>query len=271
MFWKFRVEKPSHVLYKFGARHFEAEKLSNILFLPIIESYEQQSRLMRAEIKQLKAMKSIGQGIIQSHVTELRLARTEALQLRQEIQLLKTRWHIVICKYIPWKTGSSSMWPEKPSGSWRGLQGCLKGKGIGEYFRNATENILPAEFKPSEVRLGNFWLYLYFIILRLVQDHLQLLKLLINYLHWNVASYYKQIKFDVSGKELIIPLSLNRQPEQDDDGGYTHEIVQGILAAKDEGLVSDEAYHEIRMALPEHVRAQVPLLSSLLQDRKKST
>ena len=32
----------------------------------------------------------------------------------------------------------------------------LKRKKIGEYFRNATENILPAEFKPSEVRLGSF-------------------------------------------------------------------------------------------------------------------
>ena len=33
--------------------------------------------------------------------------------------------------------------------------------------------------------------------------------------------------------------------------------------------MSNEAYHEIRMALPEHVRAQVPPLSSLRQDRKK--
>ena len=79
-----------------------------------------------------------------------------------------------------------------------------------------------------------------------------------------------QIKFDVSGKELVIPLSSNPQPEQNDDGGYTHEIVQRILAAKDEGLVSDKAYHEIRMALPEHVRAQVPPPSSLLQEGKKN-
>ena len=71
------------MLYKRRARHFEAEKLSNILSLPIIESYEQQIRLMRAQIEQLKAMKSIDQGIIQSQVTELRLARTEAFQLRR--------------------------------------------------------------------------------------------------------------------------------------------------------------------------------------------
>ena len=35
--------------------------------------------------------------------------------------------------------------------------------------------------------------------------------------------------------------------------------------------MSDKAYHEIRMALPEHVRVQVPPLSSLLQERKKQS
>lgn len=34
--------------------------------------------------------------------------------------------------------------------------------------------------------------------------------------------------------------------------------------------MSNKAYHETRMALPEHVRAQVPLLSSLLQERQKT-
>ena len=58
----------------------------------------------------------------------------------------------------------------------------LKRKKIGVYFRNAAENILPAEFKPSKVRLGNLTIF-YFIILRFVQDHLELLKLFINYLH----------------------------------------------------------------------------------------
>ena len=33
--------------------------------------------------------------------------------------------------------------------------------------------------------------------------------------------------------------------------------------------MNDKAYHKIRMALAEHVRAQVPPLSSLLQERKK--
>ena len=87
MFSKFKVEKPSNVLYKRGARHFEAEKSGNILFLPIVETYDQQIRLMRAEIERLKTMKSIDQAIIQSEVTELKLARAEALQLRQEIMI----------------------------------------------------------------------------------------------------------------------------------------------------------------------------------------
>ena len=87
MFSKFKVEKPSHVLYKRGARHFEAEKSGNILFLSIVEIYHQQIGLMRAKIERLKTMKSIDQPIIQSQVTELTFARAEALQLRQELQL----------------------------------------------------------------------------------------------------------------------------------------------------------------------------------------
>ena len=50
LFSKFKVEKPSHVLYKRGARHFEAEKSANILSLPIAEAYDQQIGLMHAEI-----------------------------------------------------------------------------------------------------------------------------------------------------------------------------------------------------------------------------
>ena len=76
----FKVEKPSNVLYKRDARHFEAEKSGNILFLPIVETYDQQIRLMRAEIEWLKTMKSIDQAIIQSEVTELTIARAKALR-----------------------------------------------------------------------------------------------------------------------------------------------------------------------------------------------
>ena len=139
------------MLYKRGARHFEAEKSSNILSLPIVESYDQQIRLMRAEIEQLKAMKAIDQGTIQSQVTELRLAKTEAFQLRQEIQLLRdevarSRLQVDPVKNrVKFNVTRKTFWElEKSSRS-------LKRKKIGEYFRNAAENILPAEFKPSEV------------------------------------------------------------------------------------------------------------------------
>ena len=71
MFSKFNVEKPSNVLYKRSPRHFEAVKSGNILFLSIVETYDQQIRLKRAEIERLKAMKSIDKAIIQSQVTEL--------------------------------------------------------------------------------------------------------------------------------------------------------------------------------------------------------
>ena len=131
------------MLYKRGARYFEAEKSSNILSLPI-------------EIELLKAMKSIDQGIIQSQVTELRLARTEAFQLRQEIHLLRdgvahSRLQVDPVKNrVKFNVTRKTFWElEKSVRS-------LKRKKIGEYFRNAAENILPAEFKPSEVRLGNF-------------------------------------------------------------------------------------------------------------------
>ena len=34
-----------------------------------------------------------------------------------------------------------------------------------------------------------------------------------------------------------------------DDEGYSHEGVQGILVVKDQGLVSEKAYHEVTMGL----------------------
>ena len=66
--------------------NFEAEKSGNVLLLPIVETYDHKTRLMRAEIERLKTMKSIDQAI-HSQVKELTLARSEALHLRQKIQL----------------------------------------------------------------------------------------------------------------------------------------------------------------------------------------
>ena len=159
MFSKFKIEKPSHVLYKHDARHFEAEQSANILSLPLVEAYDQQIRLMRAEIERLKAKKSIDQAIMQSQVTELTLARAEAFQLRQEIQLLrdevarsrpqvdpvKNRVKFNVTRKNFWDLGKSAR--------------SLKRKKIGEYFRNAAEKELPMEFKPTEVCLGNFFSY----------------------------------------------------------------------------------------------------------------
>lgn len=76
-----------------------------------------------------------------------------------------------------------------------------------------------------------------------------------------------QIKFDVSGREVVIPFS-NDQLGDDIDGGYTHEVVQRILAAKDEGLVREKAFHELRMALPENARSYLPPLSVILEERR---
>ncbi|CAH3159319.1 unnamed protein product [Pocillopora meandrina] len=108
----------------------------------------------------------------------------------------------------------------------------LKRKKIGDYLRNAAK-ILPAEFKPIECSLFLF---------------------------------FTQVKFNVSGRELVIPLS-DYQYDGDDDEDYAHEVVQRMLAAKDEGLVSDKAYHELRMALLEKVRSHVPPLSAIKQER----
>ena len=54
----------------------------------------------------------------------------------------------------------------------------------------------------------------------------------------------------------------------DDDEGYSGEVAQRILAAKDEGLVSDKAYHELRMALAEKVGSHVPRLTAIKQERR---
>ena len=185
------------------------------------------------------------------------IARAEAFQLRQKIQLLRDEAELSGVQVDPVKNRVKSNVTRKTFWELEKSARSLKRKKIGEYLRKATEEKLPAEFKPIEVRLGNYRRY-FPIILRFVYNHLQLLKLFIKYLRWNATSYYRQNKFNVSGKELVIPLSSNPQPEQEDHGGYTPESVLRILAAKSEGLVSDKAYHEILMALPQHVRTQVP-------------
>ena len=51
---------------------------------------------------------------------------------------------------------------------------------------------------------------------------------------------HPQVKFYVYGQELIIPLASTDETEDSGDDGYTTEVVRRILAAKDQGLVSDK-------------------------------
>ena len=80
---------------------------------------------------------------------------------------------------------------------------------------------------------------------------------------------HPQIKFNVHGQELIMPLASTDEMEDSGDDGYITEVVRNILAAKDQGLVSDKAYHELRMALPEDMRCRIPPLSAIMQERKR--
>ena len=40
------------------------------------------------------------------------------------------------------------------------------------------------------------------------------------------------------------------------------------MAAKDEGLVSDKAFHKLRMAIPENARIYLPPLSAIFEERR---
>ena len=62
-------------------------------------------------------------------------------------------------------------------------------------------------------------------------------------------------KFNVEGEEITIPL---RGDDNDGDVKAAQpscETAQRVLVAKDSGLVSDDAYHELRMSLPEDQQA----------------
>lgn len=81
---------------------------------------------------------------------------------------------------------------------------------------------------------------------------------------------HPQIKFNVYGQEVVIPLTSSADDLADSgDDGYNTEVVRRILAAKDQGLVSDKAYHELRMALPEDIRCRIPPLSAVIGERRE--
>lgn len=71
----------------------------------------------------------------------------------------------------------------------------------------------------------------------------------------NTAFNVFQIKFSVEGEEIIIPLG---SAEDEETPNVLQETTQHVLVAKDSGLISDEAYHEVRMSLPEDARVMVP-------------
>ena len=69
---------------------------------------------------------------------------------------------------------------------------------------------------------------------------------------------------------MTIPFATTvYEMEESSDDAYTTEVVRRILAAKDQGLVSDRAYHELRMALPEGIHDKIPPLSALIQERRE--
>jgi len=47
------------------------------------------------------------------------------------------------------------------------------------------------------------------------------------------------------------------------------ETTQRVLVAKDSGLISDEAYHELRMSIPEDARAMIPPINVLKDERNR--
>ena len=75
---------------------------------------------------------------------------------------------------------------------------------------------------------------------------------------------FPQIKFSVQGQDIIIPLG---SAEEEDMSHPLQETTQHVLVAKDSGLISDEAYHELRMSLPEDTRATIPPINVLKDER----
>lgn len=143
MFSKLKIEKTPNVLYKRGPRHFEVEQ--SAISLPLLEAYDQHIRQLQAEVQQLRAENN-GQAV------ELAGRRAENFQLRQELQLLRqevdqSRLAVDPVKNtVKFNVSRKSYWDVDRAAR------SLKRKKIGAFLRNAVE-ILPAEFKPIEVRI----------------------------------------------------------------------------------------------------------------------
>lgn len=61
----------------------------------------------------------------------------------------------------------------------------------------------------------------------------------------------------------------NDSGENGEEEDETASIIRRVLAAKDRGFISDEAYHELRMALSVELRDLFPALSQVKKERKE--
>lgn len=64
----------------------------------------------------------------------------------------------------------------------------------------------------------------------------------------------------------MIPLGSE---EKDDVVQSREDTSQRVLVDKDSGLISDEAYHEFRMSLLENIRAIIPPINALKDERNR--
>ena len=150
MFSKFKIKKAPNVLYKRGPSHFEVEQ--SAISLPLFEAYDQRIRHLHADNEQLRAEKMEDVKIINGQAAELAGTRAEVFQLHQELQLLRdkvaqSRLAVNPVKNtVKFNVSRKSYWDVDRAAR------SLKRKKIGDYLRNAAE-ILPAEFKPIEVRI----------------------------------------------------------------------------------------------------------------------
>ena len=81
------------------------------------------------------------------------------------------------------------------------------------------------------------------------------------------TALFEQIKFTVQGEELVI--HLESTTEEEEMPHTIDEITQRVLIAKDSGLISGEAFHELRMSLPEETRTVIPPISALKDERNR--
>ena len=82
----------------------------------------------------------------------------------------------------------------------------------------------------------------------------------------NTAFNMFQIKFSVEGEEIVIPLG---SAEDEEMPNVLQETMQHVLVAKDSGLISNEAYHKIRMSLSENARVMVPPVNAIKDKRNR--